>query len=128
MKQNLKFKKKEMTTFKGHAATIIEIENIENFKVGETINIRSRCKGHGFQGVVFKGAKGGPASHGSNFHRKCGSTGLRDLATKPGRVRAGRVGNNFVTLKNLLILAIMEKKLLLKGTIPGSKKSEGVIL
>jgi large subunit ribosomal protein L3 len=73
-----------------------------------TVTVTGVSKGRGFQGVVKRhGMSGGPKTHGSHFHRRPGSIGMREL---PGRVHKGkrlpgRMGNDQVTLRGRPILA-----------------------
>ena len=85
-------------------------------------------KGKGFQGVMKRwGYAGGPAAHGSKFHREAGSTGH---STTPGRsfkntTMPGRMGREQVTVQNLKIVKI-DKELsvvMVKGAVPGHKDS-----
>jgi len=101
-----------------------DVLNSDFFGVNEKIDIIGTSKGEGFQGVVRRyGMHGGPASHGSKFHRKPGAIGGH---TFPGRVwkgqhMPGQTGNERVTVKNLKIVKIdVENNLvLIKGAIPG---------
>jgi large subunit ribosomal protein L3 len=96
------------------------------FQVGELIDVIGRTKGHGFQGVVKRYRfGGGPASHGSMFHRRGGSYGCRQW---PGHVYKGRKmpghdGCAMRTVKNLEVVDLMVDKglLLLRGSLPGAK-------
>jgi large subunit ribosomal protein L3 len=70
---------------------------------------------------------GGPATHGSGFHRKPGSVGNR---TEPGRVMpgkkmAGHMGNRTSTHKNVEVVDVMasENVILVKGAVPGHRNS-----
>ncbi|MCP5468520.1 MAG: 50S ribosomal protein L3 [Deltaproteobacteria bacterium] len=95
------------------------------FEEGERVDVTGISKGKGFQGVIKRHHKGGgPASHGSHFHRSTGSIGQR---TWPGRVfklmkLPGHMGVEKVTVKNLEILSIDNNKnrVLLKGAVPGA--------
>lgn len=93
------------------------------FKAGDVIDVAGTSKGKGFAGVVKRHHfKGGPRTHGqSDRERAPGSIGQ---TTTPGRVykgkrMAGRMGHEQVTLKNLLILDVMDNMLLIKGLVPG---------
>lgn len=96
------------------------------FEVGDMLNIQGRTKGRGFQGVMKRhGKHGGPAAHGSNFHRAPGSIGM---CQDPGRViknmkLPGQMGGDRVTVKNLKVIEIdVENNLLfVKGSVPGCK-------
>ena len=98
------------------------------FSVGEFVDISGVSKGKGYQGVIkLHGFSGGPAAHGSGFHRHAGSTGMRSTPGRcfPGGKRASRMGGDFMTIQNLKVVAIdPEKKLIvIKGPIPGSRGS-----
>ncbi len=102
--------------------------DLSYFKVDEYVDVCGLSKGKGFQGVMkLHGFRGGPASHGSGFHRHAGSTGMRSTPGRclPGGPRASRMGGDKVTVQNLKVLAIdLDKNLLvLKGAIPGGKNS-----
>lgn len=100
----------------------VDVEKI--FKVGERVDVIGKTKGRGFAGVVKRwDFSGGPASHGSMFHRRPGSIGQ---TTDPGRVwkgkrMAGHYGNEKVTIHNLQLVKIDREKeiILLKGSVPG---------
>ena len=61
-----------------------DVVNVTSFTEGQLVDVIGVTKGKGFQGVVkrFRVA-GGPATHGSMFHRRIGSVGMRQT---PGRV------------------------------------------
>jgi large subunit ribosomal protein L3 len=115
----------------------VEESEIESFTVGQEIgvsyfadvpyvDVTGVSKGKGYQGVIKRhGFAGGPASHGSGFHRHAGSTGMR---TSPGRClpgvkKAGRMGADRVTLQNLRVVKIDEAKqvIIVEGAIPGAR-------
>jgi len=54
-----------------------DIVNVTTFTEGQLVDVIGVTKGKGFQGVVkrFRVA-GGPAAHGSMFHRRIGSVGM----------------------------------------------------
>ena len=101
---------------------------VENFKDIELVDVISKTKGKGFQGVVKRwNFAGGPASHGSMFHRRGGSYGLCQW---PGRVfknkkMPGHMGDVSRTTQNLKVVKILPEKnlLLVKGSVPGHKGS-----
>lgn len=100
----------------------------EIFKEGAFVDVIANTKGHGFQGVMKRhGFHGGPASHGSMFHRRGGSFGMCQW---PGRIFKGRkmpghMGDKQRTQQNLEIVKIIPEKnlVLLKGSIPGNTDS-----
>lgn len=115
------------------------VDNIDQYSVGQELNVTlyadvshvdvTACsKGKGFQGVIKRhGFAGGPGAHGSSFHRHGGSTGMRSTPGRglPGVKKAGRMGNEMVTVQNLKVLGVDEKRALLvvEGAIPGATGS-----
>ena len=102
-----------------------DVVTVEAFDEGQMVDVIGVTKGKGFQGVVkrFRVA-GGPASHGSMFHRRIGSVGMRQT---PGRVwknqkMPGQMGSKRRTVQNLRIIKIDAEKnvLLVRGALPGS--------
>ena len=99
---------------------------VSGFKPGDIVRVSGVTKGHGFQGVMKRhGKHGGPASHGSDFHRRPGSIGMR---TWPGHVLKnmklpGHMGNVNVTTKNLEVVAVrpQDDVILIKGALPGAR-------
>ena len=51
---------------------------------------------------------GGPASHGSGFHRHAGSTGMRSTPGRglPGGKKAGQMGYERITVQNLQVVKV----------------------
>jgi len=97
---------------------------VEIFKDVEKVDITGTSKGKGFQGVMKRhGYSGGPASHGSKFHRAPGSVGS---TTFPGRVLKGKgmpghMGNERKTIIGLKVVKIIPEKglMFVKGAVPG---------
>jgi large subunit ribosomal protein L3 len=100
--------------------------SVDEFANGELVDVIGTTKGKGFQGVMKRhGFSGGPASHGSMFHRRGGSYGQRQW---PGHVFKGRkmpghdgcVGR---TVQNLEIVGVNSEKclLIIRGSFPGRK-------
>jgi 50S ribosomal protein L3, bacterial len=100
---------------------------VEIFQPGDRVDVTGRTKGKGFQGSIKRhGFARGPMSHGSRFHRQGGSMGSIDGARVfKGKKLPGRMGNNQVTIQNLEIVKVVpeENVLLIKGNIPGPRKS-----
>ena len=98
----------------------------EMFKDGDKVDITGISKGKGFQGVIKRyGHARGKETHGSMYHRRVGSMGA---CSTPGRVFKGKklpghMGHDRVTVQNLVIVRIDEKRnvILVKGAVPGSK-------
>jgi len=100
--------------------------NLEIFQVGQKVTITGISKGKGFSGTMKRwGFSGGPASHGSNFHRAPGSIGCSAYPSRvfKGKKLPGHQGSATVTVANLEIVdRQVEKNLLfIKGAIPGGK-------
>lgn len=99
---------------------------LEEFPANTIIDVTGTSKGKGFQGVMKRyNFQGGPASHGSHFHRRPGSIGCR---ATPARVFAekkmpGQMGNETVTVQNIQVVEVNTKDgyMLIKGSVPGSK-------
>lgn len=93
---------------------------------GQKIKITGVSKGRGFQDAVTRhGFAGGPASHGSRFHRAPGSVGMR---TEPGRTPKGKRlpghdGDDQVTLRNAQVAYFSgdESLLAIVGGVPGPR-------
>ncbi len=101
---------------------------IELFEKASLIQVQGNCKGKGFQGVMKKyGFRGGPASHGSGFHRHGGSTGMRSTPGRclPGVKKPGRLGGGSVTTKNLRLIRVDTENnvLFVQGGVPGAKNA-----
>lgn len=97
------------------------------FKEGELVTVTGISKGKGFQGVVKRhGFAGGPKTHGqSDRWRAPGSIGQ---TTTPGRVykgkrMAGRMGNDQVSVKGLMVMGVSEDQIIVKGQVPGARTS-----
>lgn len=104
---------------------VVKLENI--FRKGDVVQVSGTSKGKGFAGAVKRwGFHGGPKTHGqSDRHRAPGSIGQ---GTTPGRVlkgkkMAGRLGNDRVTVKNLIVVDLDKEKgiLAVSGPVPGVK-------
>ncbi len=109
-----------------------DIVTVATFTEGQLVDVSGTSKGKGFQGVVkrFRVA-GGPATHGSMFHRRIGSVGMRQT---PGRVwknqaMPGHMGTDSRTVQNLRIVKIIADKnlILVKGAIPGANGDDVVV-
>lgn len=102
--------------------------SIDSLAKGDFVKITSKSKGKGFAGSMKRwNFAGGPASHGSKFHRRPGSSGNR---TWPGRVMPGKkfpghLGNETVTVRNVEVVEInaSESVLMVKGPVPGARNT-----
>ena len=96
------------------------------FKAGEFVDVTGISKGHGYQGVVKRhGAGRTPMTHGGGpVHRHAGSMGVIDPAhIFKGKIGAGQMGNEQVTVMNLDIVKVDAEYNLIavRGAIPGPK-------
>lgn len=101
---------------------------VAEFAEVEFVDACGVSKGKGYQGVIKKfHFAGGPASHGSGFHRHAGSTGMRSTPGRclPGGPRASHMGHERVTVQNLKVAAVYpeENVILLEGAVPGPRNS-----
>lgn len=100
--------------------------SLESFSKDTFIDVTGISKGKGFQGVMKRwNFQGGPAAHGSKFHRAPGSIGM---CASPGRVIKGKklpghMGAKKKTVQNLQVVELNKEQgyLLVKGSVPGSK-------
>ena len=104
----------------------IQTMTVEQFTVGDIVNVVGISKGKGFQGVVKRHHfAGGPASHGHRHElRSAGSIGSRfPQHVRKGKRMAGHMGAEQVTVRNLAIMAIDSENhvLAVKGAVPGKK-------
>ena len=104
---------------------------VDIFVPGEMVDVTGTSKGKGFQGVIKRhGQSRGPMGHGSHYHRGPGSMGsMRPMRVFKGKKLPGHMGVVTSTVQNLEIIAINveDNLILVKGNIPGPKKSMVVI-
>jgi large subunit ribosomal protein L3 len=101
---------------------------VENFKVGELVDVTGVSKGKGFQGGVKRWHfRGGDASHGSMFHRAPGGIGASSFPSRvwKGQHFPGHMGNERKTSKNLRVVRVdsEENLLLVRGAVAGPQGS-----
>ena len=104
--------------------SIGQILTVSLFEPGEKVRVTGITKGKGFQGGVKRwGYRGGPATHGSMFHRAPGSIGASSFPSRVfrGHHMPGRMGTDTMTVKGLKVVkVILEQNLLLvRGAVPG---------
>ena len=101
------------------------------FVPGEVVDVTGTTKGKGFQGVIKRHNQSrGPMGHGSHYHRGPGSMGtMRPMRVFKGKKLPGHMGGLTVTVQNLEIVSVDVENnvILVKGNIPGAKKSLVVI-
>lgn len=102
-----------------------DVLDVTGFEVGKMVDIIGVTKGKGFAGVVkrFRVA-GGPASHGSMFHRRIGSIGQRQWPghTFKNQKMPGHMGSKQRTVQNLEVVRVDAERniLLIRGSVPGA--------
>ncbi len=106
--------------------------NVENFTVGERVEVSGVSKGKGFQGVVRRhGFAGGPATHGHKDNlRMPGAIGAGGVQRVfKGLRMAGHMGSDQITVKNLEVAEVDVKNniLKIKGALPGARNSLVII-
>jgi len=109
-----------------------DVVTVTAFTEGQTIDVIGISKGKGFQGVVKKhGAAGGPAAHGSMFHRRIGSIGMRQTPGRSWKNQSmpGHMGSQRRTVQNLSVVKIIADKnlILVRGAIPGANGDDVII-
>ena len=104
---------------------------VDIFEAGEVVDVTGTTKGKGFQGVIKRHNQSrGPMGHGSHYHRGPGSMGtMRPMRVFKGKKLPGHMGMLTVTIQNLEVVAVDKENnvILIKGNIPGPKKSLVVI-
>ncbi len=105
--------------------------SVDIFTAGEVVDVTGTSKGKGFQGVIKRHNQSrGPMGHGSHYHRGPGSMGtMRPMRVFKGKKLPGHMGALTVTIQNLEVVMVDVENncILIKGNIPGPKKSLVVI-
>jgi large subunit ribosomal protein L3 len=109
-----------------------DVVTVADFTEGQLVDVIGVTKGKGFQGVVKRfRVGGGPATHGSMFHRRIGSIGMRQTPGRTWKNQAmpGHMGQLRVTTQNLQLVKIISEKnlLLVKGAIPGANGDDVIV-
>lgn len=104
------------------AGDVIKVSDV--FKQGDWVDVIGTNKGRGYQGGVKRhGFGGGPLAHGTKFMREPGSSGTNtNIAhVRKGKRMAGHMGTERITVRNLLVARVDEKRNLvfLRGAVPG---------
>jgi len=99
----------------------------DTFAAGDMIDVTGISKGHGYQGVIKRhGAHRTDMTHGGGpVHRHAGSMGASSHQSRifPGKIGAGQMGNEQVTIENLEIVKVDAElnMIVIRGAIPGPK-------
>lgn len=114
------------------------LENVDSLNIGDTVtaqifaegdkvDVTGVSKGKGFAGVIKRhGAHRTPMSHGGGpVHRHAGSMGSGTDPSRifPGKIGAGHMGTDQVTVQNLDIVKVDAElnMIVVRGAIPGPK-------
>ena len=103
---------------------------VDIFNAGDVIDVTGTSKGKGFAGTIKRyGHARLRMSHGTSAcHRIVGSMGAIKGNMK-GKKMPGHMGNETVTLQNLVVAAVDSERnlILVRGNVPGPKKGFVVI-
>ena len=122
--------KKHLKEFKLENAAEMNVGDVikaDTFAAGDWIDVTGISKGHGYQGVIKRhGAHRTDMTHGGGpVHRHAGSMGASSHQSRifPGKIGAGQMGNEQVTIENLEIVKVDAElnMIVIKGAIPGPK-------
>ncbi|MCE9599921.1 MAG: 50S ribosomal protein L3 [Spirochaetia bacterium] len=100
--------------------------NVSMFNPGDDVKVIGISKGKGFQGSMKRhGFSGGPAAHGSKFHRAPGSLGANTFPAEVwrGKRMPGRTGGERITVRGLKVVAVdtVNHLLFVSGAVPGAR-------
>ena len=106
--------------------------HVNNFAVGDYVDVIGTSIGKGFQGVVKRHHfRGGDAGHGSMFGRVAGSIGASSFPSRvvKGMRMPGQMGNERSTVQNLMVEKIdLEHHLMaVRGAVPGSENGYVIV-
>ena len=122
--------KKHLKEFKLEKAAEMNVGDVikaDTFAAGDWIDVTGISKGHGYQGVIKRhGAHRIDMTHGGGpVHRHAGSMGASSHQSRifPGKIGAGQMGNEQVTVQNLEIVKVDAElnMIVIRGAIPGPK-------
>ena len=122
--------KKHLKEFKLEDAAEMNVGDVvkaDTFAAGDWIDVTGITKGHGYQGVIKRhGAHRTDMTHGGGpVHRHAGSMGASSHQSRifPGKIGAGQMGNEQVTIENLEIVKVDAElnMIVIRGAIPGPK-------
>ena len=108
------------------ALSVGDVIKADAFAAGDWIDVTGISKGHGYQGVIKRhNAHRIDMTHGGGpVHRHAGSMGALDAARIfKGKIGAGQMGNEQVTIENLEIVKVDAElnMIVIRGAIPGPK-------
>ncbi len=118
---------KEFRLEKAAEMNVGDVVKADVFASGDMIDVTGISKGHGYQGVIKRhGAHRTDMTHGGGpVHRHAGSMGASSHQSRifPGKIGAGQMGNEQVTIENLEIVKVDAElnMIAIRGAIPGPK-------
>ena len=122
--------KKYLKEFQLEGAADMNVGDVikaDTFAAGDMIDVTGITKGHGYQGVIKRhGAHRTDMTHGGGpVHRHAGSMGASSHQSRifPGKIGAGQMGNEQVTIENLEVVKVDAElnMIVIRGAIPGPK-------
>ena len=122
--------KKHLKEFQLEDAADMNVGDVikaDTFAAGDWIDVTGISKGHGYQGVIKRhGAHRTDMTHGGGpVHRHAGSMGASSHQSRifPGKIGAGQMGNEQVTIENLEVVKVDAElnMIVIKGAISGPK-------
>ena len=121
--------KKHLKEFRLEESTLNvgDVVKADTFEAGDWIDVTGITKGHGYQGVIKRhGAHRTDMTHGGGpVHRHAGSMGASSHQSRifPGKIGAGQMGNEQVTIENLEVVKVDAElnMIVIRGAIPGPK-------
>ena len=128
-KAGVVFKKylKEFRLEDSSELNIGDVINASVFAEGDKIDVTGISKGKGYAGVIKRwGAQRTPTTHGGGpVHRHAGSMGSGTDPSRifPGKIGAGHMGAEQVTVQNLDVVKVDPElnMIVVRGAIPGPK-------
>lgn len=119
--------------------TELRVDNATDYKLGQELkadifaegdraDALGVSKGKGFTGGMKRwGFSGGPAGHGSHFHRRTGSIGMAATPSRviKGKRGPGQHGNKQCAVINLDIVKVDPDQniIMVRGAVPGARGS-----
>jgi large subunit ribosomal protein L3 len=102
-----------------------QVLTVDMFSAGEKIDVIGTSKGKGFQGVMKRhNFAGGPAGHGSMFHRAPGSMGASSYPSRVWKNQRlpGHMGDKRVTAQGINIVEVRPdvNLIFVRGSVPGA--------
>jgi len=117
--------------YEGDAPEVGRVIDASIFQAGQQVDVTGTSIGKGFAGAMKRHHfKGGPATHGSMFHREPGSIGASSFPSRVWKNKKlpGHMGAEQVTVKRMEVVRVEPDQhlLFLRGAVPGAKN--GLVL